>query len=225
MAERLDDVLGAGGALATLVPASPSPPWQGEVAQPSPWVYEFGRDISVATRREFTTAFLATLGVAVSARRLVGGPHVGRPHVELVESVLGELERTDAREGGDLVCDGAAAPLDTVYDWIYAGSYYQETLLLARMNDDRPLEARVLSYMCLQAQRRGWPRQATAWRRRRLGCHLAGPRRDWLRSCTCGWPAPSLAPRTLRVSGGSSPAPRMSLATARAPGTRRGSGR
>jgi transcriptional regulator with XRE-family HTH domain len=196
MAQRLDDVLEAGGALASLVPAPPAASQgQGEAAQPLPWVYGFGQDVSVATRRQFTAAFLAALGIAVSARRLAGGAHVGSPHVELVESVLGELDRTDAREGGDLVCDGAAALLDTVYDWLYAGSYgaatgnglaeaagqlgawvgwtaydadrfamsrhyYQETLLLGRMNDDRPLEARVLSYMCLQAQRRGRPREA-----------------------------------------------------------------
>ncbi len=40
--------------------------------------------------------------------------------------------------------------------------YWQETLLLACLNDDRPLEARVLSYMCLQAQRRGRPREAVS---------------------------------------------------------------
>ncbi len=51
----------------------------------------------------------------------------------------------------------------TAYDadrFAMSRHYYQETLLLARMNDDRPLEARVLSYMCLQAQRRGRPREA-----------------------------------------------------------------
>jgi transcriptional regulator with XRE-family HTH domain len=196
MAQRLDEVLGADNALVSLVPAPPASGYaDGETAEPAPWVYQFGRDVSAATRRQFTAAFLAALGIAVSARRLTGGPQVGSQHAELVESVLGELERTDAREGGDLVCDGAAALLDTVYDWLYAGSYsaatgsalaevagqlgawvgwtaydadrfamsrhyYQETLLLARMNDDRPLEARVLSYMCLQAQLRGRPREA-----------------------------------------------------------------
>jgi Helix-turn-helix domain len=128
MAERLDDVLGANGALVSLMPTPPAGGQaRGEAAQPAPWVYEFGQDVSVATRRQFTSAFLAALGIAVSARRLAGGAHVGSQHVELVESVLGELERTDAREGGDLVCDGAAALLDTVYDWIYAGSYSAAT--------------------------------------------------------------------------------------------------
>ncbi len=196
MAERLDEVLVADEALVSLVPAPPaSGHSEGEAAEPAPWVYEFGRDVSDATRRQFTAAFLSALGIAVSTRRLASRARVGGHHVELLGSVLGELERTDAREGGDLVCDGAAALLDTAYDWLYAGSYsaatgsaltevagqlgawvgwtaydadrfamsrhyYQETLLLARMNDDRPLEARVLSYMCLQAQRRGRPREA-----------------------------------------------------------------
>ncbi len=197
IAQRLDDVLSAAGDLARLVPPSTSPPLASAAAgQLVPWAFDFGQDMtSAATRRQFTAAFLAALGIAMSARRLAAISHVGSEHVDLVESVLGELERTDAREGGDVVCDGAAALLDTVYDWIYARSYstatgsalaeaagqlgawvgwtaydadrfamsrhyYQETLLLARMHDDRPLEARVLSYMVLQAQRRGRPREA-----------------------------------------------------------------
>src|SRR6266498_776429 len=202
IAQRLDDELSAGGALARLVPAGTSP--AAEPAAPGqlvPWAFDFGQDVtSAATRRQFTSTFLAALGIAMSARRLAAISHVGTEHVQLVESVLGELERTDAREGGDVVCDGAAALLDTVYDWIYARSYsvatgsalteaagqlgawvgwtaydadkfamsrhyYQETLLLARLNDDRPLEARVLSYMCLQSQGRARPRRHDGRRR------------------------------------------------------------
>jgi hypothetical protein len=60
-----------------------------------------------------------------------------------------------------------------------ARHYYQEALLLARVNDDRPLEARVLSYMCLLAQRRGRPREA------------AGLSQTALR-LSSGWAAPRL---------------------------------
>lgn len=195
MAQRLDDMLGAKGDLARIVPP-PVPTGPSRENHLAAGPYDPGTTMtSAAARRQFIAAFLAQLGVAVSVRRLVSVAHVGCEHIQLVGSVLGELERADARQGGDLVCDGAAAFLDIVHDWIYTGSYgavtgnalaeaagqlgawvgwtaydadrfpmaryyHQETLLLARVNDDRPLEARVLSYMCLQAQRRGRPREA-----------------------------------------------------------------
>jgi len=125
IAQRLDDVLDAGGDLARLAPAGPS--HAAELATPGqlvPWAFDFGQDVtSAATRRKFTATFLAAFGIAMSARRLAAISHVGAEHVQLLESVLGELERTDASEGGDRVCDGAAALLDTVYEWIYASSY------------------------------------------------------------------------------------------------------
>src|SRR5260370_24508181 len=81
MSERLDEVLGAENALVSLVPAPPASVHpQAETANPAPWVYEFGRDVSAATRRQFTAAFLAALGIAVPARRLTGGfPAGGQP--------------------------------------------------------------------------------------------------------------------------------------------------
>jgi hypothetical protein len=41
-----------------------------------------------------------------------------------------------------------------------ARNHFHETLLLARMNDDHPLEVRVLCYMCLQSLLQGRPREA-----------------------------------------------------------------
>src|SRR5260370_18804830 len=65
MAERLDEVLGAENALVSLVPAPPASVHpQAETANPAPWGDEFGRDVSAATKRQFTAAFLASLGIA-----------------------------------------------------------------------------------------------------------------------------------------------------------------
>jgi transcriptional regulator with XRE-family HTH domain len=43
---------------------------------------------------------------------------------------------------------------------VKARNYFNETLLLARMNDDHPLEVRVLCYMCLQSLLQDRPREA-----------------------------------------------------------------
>src|SRR6266496_850736 len=95
IAQRLDDVLDAGGDLARLAPAGPS--HAAELATPGqlvPWAFDFGQDVtSAATRRKFTATFLAAFGIAMSARRLAAISHVGAEHVQLLEFVLGELSR------------------------------------------------------------------------------------------------------------------------------------
>jgi transcriptional regulator with XRE-family HTH domain len=59
-----------------------------------------------------------------------------------------------------------------------ARHHYQETLLLARMADDHPLEVRVLSYMALQSIRQERPREALQLSRtaQRIAAGWATPR-------------------------------------------------
>lgn len=145
-------------------------------------------------RRRLVAALIGSLGIAVPVRIVTPARFIGGDHLHLVSTVTAALERADSLKGGDLVCDGAAALVDTVHGWMWSGSYtpavgnalteaagdlgawvgwtafdaarspmaqryLQETFLLARLNDDRALEVRVLSYMCLLAQQGKRPRE------------------------------------------------------------------
>lgn len=183
MAQRLDDIFCADGELVRLERLA------------TLWI-QLPKDIEEdVNRRTFIAAFLGALGISAPIRALTTARFVGSDHVGLVSAVVAELERADSLTGGDAVCEGAAALLNTVRGWVYSGSYspaigsalteaagelgawvgwtaydadrldmarhyLHETFLLARVSDDQPLEARVLSYMCLQAIREGRPREA-----------------------------------------------------------------
>lgn len=85
---------------------------------------------------------------------------------EALQSAVGEL----GAWAGWLAIDADRHPL--------ARHHFQETLLLARMNDDHPLEVRVLSYMCLQSLRQARPREAVqmAKHAQRIAAGWANPR-------------------------------------------------